>query len=118
MRVSDFSMLWTPKLDSVGGSYNGQLSRLHQESQSSSNGDSHEWAWQFGGLPISPAPSVHNAGTRKGSAGSDIDVRDEGQWQHDVNMDPGPPPTIIKLNSSLSKPPGNTVIIHPTSVSS
>src|SRR5258708_17146212 len=30
MRVSDFSMLWTPKLDSVGGSYNGQLSRLHQ----------------------------------------------------------------------------------------
>src|SRR5258708_3887153 len=29
MRVSDFSMLWTPKLDSVGGSYNGQLSRLH-----------------------------------------------------------------------------------------
>src|SRR5260221_7296501 len=30
MRVSDFSMLWTPKLDSVGGSYNGQLSRLHR----------------------------------------------------------------------------------------
>src|SRR5260370_27533020 len=29
MRVSDFSTLWTPKLDSVGGSYNGQLSRLH-----------------------------------------------------------------------------------------
>src|SRR5260370_25853838 len=28
MRVSDFSMLWTPKLDSVGSSYNGQLSRL------------------------------------------------------------------------------------------
>src|SRR5258708_32695370 len=31
MRVSDFSMLWTPKLDSVGGSYNGQLSCLHQQ---------------------------------------------------------------------------------------
>src|SRR5258708_39684690 len=30
MRVSDFSMLWTPKLDSVGSSYNGQLSRLHR----------------------------------------------------------------------------------------
>src|SRR6266436_1256064 len=30
MRVSDFSMLWTPKLDSVGGSYNGQLSRLQR----------------------------------------------------------------------------------------
>src|SRR5258705_13134291 len=30
MKVSDFSMLWTPKLDSVGGSYNGQLSRLHR----------------------------------------------------------------------------------------
>src|SRR6266436_2878110 len=29
MRVSDFSMLWTPKLDSVGSSYNGQLSCLH-----------------------------------------------------------------------------------------
>src|SRR5258708_19490415 len=29
MRVSDFSTLWTPKLDSVGGSYNGQLTRLH-----------------------------------------------------------------------------------------
>src|SRR5258705_4339738 len=32
MRVSDFSTLWTPKLDSVGGSYNGQLSHLHQAS--------------------------------------------------------------------------------------
>src|SRR5260370_12225109 len=31
MRVSDFSMLWTPKLDSVGGSYNGQLPRLHRQ---------------------------------------------------------------------------------------
>src|SRR5258708_5606020 len=31
MRVSDFSTLWTPKLDSVGGSYNGQLSRLHRQ---------------------------------------------------------------------------------------
>src|SRR6266446_6437766 len=30
MIVSDFSTLWTPKLDSVGGSYNGQLSRLHR----------------------------------------------------------------------------------------
>src|SRR5260221_14237409 len=30
MRVSDFSTLWTPKLDSVGGSYNEQLSRLHR----------------------------------------------------------------------------------------
>src|SRR5258708_22467531 len=29
MRVSDFSMLWTHKLDSVGSSYNGQLSCLH-----------------------------------------------------------------------------------------
>src|SRR6266481_116429 len=29
MRVSDFSTLWTPKLDSVGSSYNGQLSCLH-----------------------------------------------------------------------------------------
>ena len=28
MRVSNFSMLWAPKLDSVGGSYNGQLSHL------------------------------------------------------------------------------------------
>ncbi len=73
---------------------------------------------KFGGLPISPAPSVHNAGTRKGSAGSEIDVRDEGLRQRDVDTDPGPPPTIIKLNSSSSKPPGNNVIIHPTSVSS
>src|SRR5260370_33827843 len=29
MRVSDFSTLWTTKLDSVGSSYNGQLSHLH-----------------------------------------------------------------------------------------
>jgi len=61
---------------------------------------------KFGGLPISPAPSVH-AGTRTSSADSEIDVRDEGQRQCHIDTDPGPPPTIVKLNSSSSKPPGN-----------
>src|SRR5258707_8228024 len=36
MRVSDFSTLWTPKLDSVGGSYNGQLSCLQRPCLASS----------------------------------------------------------------------------------
>ena len=72
---------------------------------------------KFGVFPISPAPSVHN-GTRSGSADGEIDIRDEGQQQLNVDMDSGLPPTIIKLNNTSSKPPGNNVIIYPTSVSS
>src|SRR5260221_2549466 len=49
MRVSDFSMLWTPKLDSVGGSYNGQLSRLHRPT----------------GNPVLPRPSPIQTGAGK-----------------------------------------------------
>src|SRR5260221_11511456 len=43
MRVSDFSTLWTPKLDSVGGSYNGQLSCLQRPCLASSLSHSKLW---------------------------------------------------------------------------
>ncbi|KAF8331670.1 uncharacterized protein EI90DRAFT_3056901 [Cantharellus anzutake] len=62
---------------------------------------------KFGSFPISPAPSVRNTGPRSASAGSEIDTGEEGHRQRDITPGSGPPPTIVKVNSTSSKQLGN-----------